>query len=94
VYCREFSIRNYSTYGDVRVITSVSCRLLKPFALLVGGALLSGCSGEENIPLKKVDFIQAPPPKDYKESRKGFGTRGLSSQIGHDPSGVNRTGSQ
>ena len=43
-----------------------------PLALLVGGVLLSGCSGEENIPLKKVDFVLDAPPKDYKETRKAF----------------------
>jgi hypothetical protein len=63
--------------------------MLKPLAVLVGGALLFGCSGEENIPLKKVDAILNDPPKDYKESRKAFQAHG-SAKIGHDPSGVNR----
>ena len=37
---------------------SIWCRLSKPLAVLVGWRpLLSGCSGEENIPLKKVDFV-------------------------------------
>jgi hypothetical protein len=71
---------------------SILCRLSMPVALLVGGVLLSGCSGEENIPLKKVDFV-LDTPKDFKETRKGFTARkGSSAGIGHDPSGVNRSG--
>jgi hypothetical protein len=70
------------------VSKSVWCRLSKPLAVLVGGVLLSGCSGEENIPLKKVEFVQ-DTPKDFKETRKGFTKAGSnSSRIGHDPSGV------
>jgi hypothetical protein len=76
------------------VITSVSHRLLKPFALLVGGALLSGCSGEENIPLKKVDSILEPPPASYKEKRPQYIHKGASSKIGHDPSGLNKDNAQ
>jgi hypothetical protein len=72
------------------VITSFSCRLLKPFALLVGGALLSGCSGEENIPLKKVDFVLDAPPKDFKDKRKAFSVPGSSSKLDRDPSGVSK----
>ena len=67
---------------------SICSRLTKPLAALVGAALLSGCSGEENIPLKKVDFV-IDVPKDFKETRKAF-QKGPSSKIGHDPSGVNR----
>jgi len=63
--------------------------LSKPLALLIGMVLLGGCSGGENIPLKKVDAILNDPPKDYKETRKGFTPHG-SAKIGHDPSGVNR----
>jgi hypothetical protein len=71
---------------------STWCRVSKPLTLLVGGILLSGCSGEENIPLKKVDFV-LDTPKDFKETRKGFIARkGSSAGIGHDPSGVNRSG--
>jgi hypothetical protein len=70
------------------VSRSIRCRLLKPLAVLVGGVLLSGCSGEENIPLKKVDFV-LDIPKDYKEQRKPFTAKKSSSaRIGHDPSGV------
>jgi len=59
---------------------------------MVGGVLLSGCSGEENIPLKKVDFV-LDTPKDFKDKRKGFRENpGSSAKIGHDPSGVNRSG--
>jgi len=62
--------------------------LSKPLALLVGGVLLSGCSGEENIPLKKVEMV-LEVPKDFKETRKGFAAgKSNSSRIGHDPSGV------
>jgi hypothetical protein len=69
------------------VTTSMSRRLLKPLALVIGGILLSGCSGEENIPLKKVDFVLDAPPKDYKEKRKAF-VRGSSANMGRDPFGV------
>ncbi len=68
---------------------SIWCRLSKPLALVVGGVLLSGC-GEENIPLKKVDFVLDAPPKDYKETRKEFSRKGASSKIGHDPSGISK----
>jgi hypothetical protein len=72
------------------VSKSICCRLSKPLALLVGGVLLSGCTGEENIPLKKVDFV-LDVPKDFKETRKGFVPRkGSSANIGHDPSGVSK----
>jgi len=67
---------------------SISRRMLTPLAMLVGLALLGGCSGEENIPLKKVDFV-LDVPKDYKEKRKGFTPHG-SAKIGHDPSGVHK----
>jgi hypothetical protein len=63
-------------------------RLPMPLALLVGGALISGCSGEENIPLKKVDFV-IETPKDYKEQRKQFQPmKGSSAAMKRDPSGM------
>ncbi len=66
------------------------CRLLMPFAVLVGSVLVSGCSGEEKIQLKKVDGIYEVP-KDFKETRKGFvAGKNSSAKIGHDPSGVNK----
>jgi hypothetical protein len=65
-------------------------RLLMPLAVLVAGVLLSGCSGEEHIPLKKVDFVLDEPPKDYKETRKAFSRKGASSRMKNDPSGINR----
>jgi len=62
--------------------------LLRPLYVLVGGVLLSGCGGEEKIPLKKVDFV-LDTPKDFKETRKGFVPRkGNTAGIGRDPSGV------
>jgi len=62
-------------------------RMSKPLAVLVGSILLSGC-GDENIPLKKVDFV-LDTPKDFKDQRKGFAAKeGSSAKIGHDPSGV------
>jgi hypothetical protein len=64
-------------------------RLSKPLALLVGGILMSGCSGEENIPLKKVDFV-LDVPKDFKETRKEFIPKNSSAKIGHDPSGAHK----
>jgi hypothetical protein len=60
-----------------------------PVGVLLGGMLLGGCSGEENIPLKKVDFVLDAPPKDYKETRPAFAKRG-SAKIGRDPSGVSQ----
>jgi hypothetical protein len=76
--------------GGVRVITPVFRRWSMPLALLVGSVLLSGCSSEENIPLKKVDFVLDAPPKDYKETRKAFSVPGSSSKIGHDPTGISK----
>jgi hypothetical protein len=72
------------------VIRSIFRRLSKPLALLVGGVLLGGCSTQENIELKKVDFVLDAPPKDYKEKRKAFSGNfpGASSKIGHDPTGI------
>jgi hypothetical protein len=77
------------------VITSVFCRLSMPLALLVGSVLLSGCSGEENIQLKKLDpkldSILDAPPKDYVEKRKAFSAApGSSSKIGRDPTGISK----
>ncbi len=72
------------------MITSNFRHLSKPLALLVGGVLLSGCSGEENIPLKKVDFVLDAPPKDFKDNRKAFSTPGSSSKIGRDPTGISQ----
>jgi len=69
---------------------SFRCRLLRPLSVLVGGVLLSGCGGEETIPLKKVDFV-LDTPQDFKETRKGSVPRkGNSSGISRDPSGVNK----
>jgi hypothetical protein len=74
------------------VITSVFRRLSMPLALLLGGVVLSGCSSEENIPLKKLDpkldSVLDAAPKDYKEKRKAFSVPGGSSKIGHDPTGI------
>jgi len=60
-----------------------------PLAMLAGGVLLGGCSGEENIPLKKVDFV-LDVPKDFKETRKDFlPGPNSSARMKRDPSGVN-----
>jgi len=65
-------------------------RLLRPLTVLVAGALLCGCSGEESIPLKKVDS-GLDIPKDFKETRKGFvGGQGSSARMKGDPSGVSQ----
>jgi hypothetical protein len=64
-----------------------------PLALLLGGVVLSGCSGEENIPLKKLDpklDSVLDTPDDLKDARKAFATKGSSSKIGHDPSGLSK----
>jgi len=45
------------------VAKSIWCRCLKALAVAVGGILLSGCSGEETIPLKKPDFLLEPSKK-------------------------------
>jgi di/tripeptidase len=70
------------------VITPVFRRLSMPVAVLVGGILLSGCTGSDNIPLKKVDFVLDAPPKDFKETRREYTKKGASSKIGRDPSGI------
>jgi hypothetical protein len=59
-----------------------------PLAQLIGVALLSGCSGEEYIPLKQVDSVPEQPQE--KETRKEFTRKGASSRIKGDPSGINR----
>ena len=51
---------------------------------------MSGCSGGDTIPLKKVDFVLDEPPKDYKEKRPEFSKKGASSRMKHDPSGINK----
>jgi hypothetical protein len=83
---------------DFRVSRSSWHRLSKPLAVLLGCIVLSGCSGEENIQLKKldpkVDSILGDVPKDYKEKRPAFARKGSSSKIGRDPSGVNPNRSQ
>jgi hypothetical protein len=65
--------------------------LLRPLTVLVAGVLFCGCSGEENIPLKKVDS-GLDIPKDFKETRKGFvGSGGSSARMKGDPSGVSQS---
>jgi hypothetical protein len=61
--------------------------------MLVGGVLLTGCSGEENIQLKKVEILYELPKeaKEKAETKSGVRKRPNSSaKIGHDPSGVNK----
>jgi hypothetical protein len=60
-------------------------------AVLVGGALPSGCSSGDNIPLKKVDFVLDEPPKDYKETRQAFAKPHGSAKMKRDPSGINKS---
>jgi hypothetical protein len=70
-------------------------RAAKPLALLVSCILLSGCSGQENIQLKKLDPTKDAIyelPKGYQEKRAGFLGKSSSRKIGHDPSGVNPQG--
>jgi hypothetical protein len=50
-------------------------------AVLFGCIVLSGCGGEDSIPLKKVDFVLDAPPKDYKEKRPGLSKPGASSRM-------------
>jgi hypothetical protein len=42
---------------------------LKAFAVAVGGILMSGCSGEETIPLKKPDFLLEPSTKPGPDTK-------------------------
>jgi hypothetical protein len=68
---------------------SIGRRLSGLLVALVGGVLLSGCGGEEKIPLKKVDFV-LDVPKDFKETRKDFlPGPNSSAKMKRDPSGVN-----
>jgi hypothetical protein len=70
---------------------SIWRRLAKPLAVLIAGAFLSGCSGEETIPLKKLDPSKdsiLDTPKEPKTPSRA----GPSSKIKGDPSGVNRQG--
>jgi hypothetical protein len=52
--------------------------------LVVPILLLGGCTGEETIPLKKVDYVI-----EIKEPPKGSRTmKGASSKMQRDPSGM------
>ena len=68
---------------------SIRRQLLGSLVALVGVVLLSGCSGGDDIPLKKVDFV-LDVPKDFKETRKEFlPGPNSSAKMKGDPSGVN-----
>jgi hypothetical protein len=68
---------------------SIGWRLSGLLVALVGSMLLSGCGGEEKIPLKKVDFV-IDVPKDFKETRKEFlPSPNSSARMKGDPSGMN-----
>jgi len=72
------------------VSKSFRSRLLGVLTGFVGAVLIFGCSGEENIPLKKVDSV-LDIPKDFQEKRKGFmAHKGSSANMKRDPSGVNK----
>jgi hypothetical protein len=68
---------------------SLWCRFSRPLAVLVTGALLSGCGGEEKIPLKKVE-VMYDFPKNEKPDKAPKNRSGSSKGITRDPSGVNR----
>ena len=57
---------------------------------VLGVAMLClGCSGEEKIPLKKVDFmyeLKEKKPEDLPKNVRGV--KGSSAGIKHDPSGM------
>jgi hypothetical protein len=54
-------------------------------AAMIVPFLLFGCSGEENIPVKKPEFV-IDVPKDPPKNTRNF--KGGSSKIQHDPSGM------
>ena len=56
---------------------SIWCRFSRLPAVVLGGALLSGCGGEETIPLKKPDFLMEAPKED-SELKKTKPLPGLS----------------
>jgi hypothetical protein len=94
VHARWRKVRTHLPWGRICVSKSNWCRLSQRLALL-GCIALSGCSGEENIQLKKldpkVDSILGDLPKDYKETRPAFAQKRGSAKIGHDPSGVSQS---
>ena len=64
--CRPMQRPQSLILGGVHVSNSIWCRLSKPLAVLLGCSVslgysvLSGCSGEENIQLKKLDLRWIP----------------------------------
>ena len=68
---------------------SIWCQFSKPLAVLVTGILVSGCSSQEEIPLKKLDPTKDAifeTPNNYKETRKMFAKKGSAKMI-YNPSG-------
>ena len=59
---------------------SIWCRCLKAFAVAVVGILMSGCSGEETIPLKKPDFLLEPSKKPGPDTQ-GDNVEGRSARM-------------
>jgi hypothetical protein len=69
---------------------SILRRSYGPGFLLGGAFVLGGCSGEENIPLKKVDPVAEAPAKDAKDARPVVTHKGSSAKIGRDPVGISK----
>jgi len=68
-------------------------RLAGAIAVLAVAFLCLGCSGEEKIPLKKVDFMYEIKPKKPEDLPKNVrGMPGTSAGMKRDPSGMHPGG--
>jgi hypothetical protein len=71
------------------VYKSIWIRFSMVLGALVVGVSVSGCGGEEKIPLAKLDpIVEVPPKKPSEIPRNVRGGAGTSSKIGRDPSGM------
>ena len=72
---------------------SILRKLAGPIVVVGAASPFVGCSGEEKIPLKKVDFMYDVKEKKLEEQPKHLqGGKGTSSGMKHDPSGMHPGG--
>lgn len=72
---------------------SILRKLAGPIVVLGAAWLFVGCSGEENIPLKKVEFMYDIKEKKTEELPKNVqGGKGSSAGMKRDPSGMHPGG--
>jgi hypothetical protein len=67
--------------------------LAGPIVVLGAAVLFVGCSGEEHVPLKKVDFMYDVKDKKLEDLPKNVqGGKGSSAGMKRDPSGMHPGG--